>query len=69
MGADKQHVKMWITDGTATREAVWWGAGGKDLPVAGFDLAFMPQVNEYNGTRNVQLQVLDWRPHQAPSLL
>ena len=63
MGADKQHVKMWITDGAATREAVWWGAGGKELPVGGFDLAFMPQVNEYNGARNVQLQVLDWRPH------
>jgi single-stranded-DNA-specific exonuclease len=66
MGADKQHVKMWVTDGAATREAVWWGVGGKELPVAGFDLAFMPLVNEYNGTRNVQLQVLDWRPHQAP---
>jgi single-stranded-DNA-specific exonuclease len=69
MGADKQHVKMWVTDGAATREAVWWGAGARDLPVAGFDLAFMPLVNEYNGMRNVQLQVLDWRPHQAPSLL
>jgi single-stranded-DNA-specific exonuclease len=67
MGTDKKHVKMWITDGAVTREAVWWGAGGKELPVSGFDLAFMPQVNEYNGARNVQLQVLDWRPHQAPA--
>ncbi len=69
MGADKQHVKMWVTDGVTTREAVWWGAGGKELPVAGFDLAFIPQVNDYNGVRNVQLQVLDWRPHQAGALL
>ena len=32
MGADKQHVKMWVTDGTATHEAVWWGAGNGSLP-------------------------------------
>jgi hypothetical protein len=27
-----------------------------------FDLAFAPQVNEFNGRRTVQLKVLDWRP-------
>jgi len=27
-----------------------------------FDLAFAPQVNEFNGRRPVQLKVLDWRP-------
>ena len=62
MGADKQHVKMKITDGTATHEAVWWNAGDKLLPVGKFDIAFAPQVNQFNGTRSVQLKVLDWRP-------
>jgi single-stranded-DNA-specific exonuclease len=62
MGAEKQHVKLWITDGTATHEAVWWGAGREAaLPVGRFDAAFAPQVNEYNGRRNVQLKLLDWR--------
>jgi single-stranded-DNA-specific exonuclease len=61
MGADKQHVKMWVTDGSTTHEAVWWGAGKESLPVGKFDLAFAPQVNEYNGRRAVQLKVLDWR--------
>jgi hypothetical protein len=55
-------VKLWITDGTATHEAVWWGAGNETLPVGQFDLAFAPQINEYNGKRTVQLKVLDWRP-------
>ena len=32
MGADKQHVKMWVTDGATTHEAVWWGAGDAPLP-------------------------------------
>jgi single-stranded-DNA-specific exonuclease len=61
LGADKQHVKLWVTDGTTTHEAIWWGAGNGSLPVGTFDLAFAPQVNEYNGRRSVQLKVLDWR--------
>jgi len=62
MGAEKQHVKLWITDGQATHEAVWWGAGKEaSLPVGRFDVAFVPQVNEYNGRRAVQLKILDWR--------
>lgn len=62
MGAEKQHLKLWVTDGKATHEAVWWGAGKEAaLPVGRFDLAFAPQINEYNGRRTVQLKVLDWR--------
>lgn len=61
VGADKQHVKMWLTDGTMTHEAVWWGAGNGALPVGKFDVAFVPEINEYNGQRTVQLKVLDWR--------
>ena len=61
MGAAKQHVKLWVTDGQTTHEAVWWNAGGGSLPVGRFDLAFAPAVNEYNGRTTVQLKVLDWR--------
>jgi single-stranded-DNA-specific exonuclease len=62
MGADKQHVKLWVTDGATTHEAVWWNAGQESLPVGKFDLAFAPQINEYNGRRTIQLKVLAWRP-------
>ncbi|MEY4917117.1 MAG: single-stranded-DNA-specific exonuclease RecJ [Verrucomicrobiota bacterium] len=61
MGANKQHVKLWVTDGTVTHEAVWWNAGNGSLPVGKFDLAFAPGVNEFNGRTTVQLKVLDWR--------
>lgn len=61
-GTDKKHVRMWITDGTTVREAVWWGAGLGQLPVGRFDLACTPQVNDYQGTSTVRLKVLDWRP-------
>ena len=62
MGNEKQHVKMWVTDGRAGHEAVWWNAGNGSLPVGKFDLAFAPQINDHNGRRTVQLKVLDWRP-------
>ena len=32
MGAEKQHLKMWVTDGATTHEAVWWRAGNEPLP-------------------------------------
>jgi single-stranded-DNA-specific exonuclease len=62
MGREKQHVKLWVTDGAVTHEAVWWNGGDQSLPVGKFDLAFAPQVNEFNGRRTVQLKVLDWKP-------
>jgi single-stranded-DNA-specific exonuclease len=62
MGAEKQHLKLRVTDGLTTHEAVWWGAGNEPLPTPPFDLAFSPQINQYNGRRQLQLKVLDWRP-------
>jgi single-stranded DNA-specific DHH superfamily exonuclease len=45
MGAARQHVKLWVTDGSTTQEAVWWNGGDKSLPVGKFDLAFAPGIN------------------------
>lgn len=62
IGSEKQHVKMWVTNGIVSHEAVWWGAGNGSLPVGTFDLAFAPQLNSFNGNTTVQLKVLDWQP-------
>ena len=62
MGRDQQHAKLWITDGSALSEVVWWGCQDAALPMGNFDLAFTPEINEYNGWRSVQLKLLDWRP-------
>jgi single-stranded-DNA-specific exonuclease len=62
MGAQKQHVKLWVAGGAVTHEAVWWNGGDKSLPVGKFDLAFAPSINEFNGKRTVQLKLLDWQP-------
>ena len=62
MGVEKQHIKLWVTDGIVTHECVWWGAGKESLPAGEFDLAFAPGINDYNGKRTVQFKVLDWQP-------
>lgn len=62
IGAERQHVKMWVTDGSTDLEAIWWRNGESNLPVGKFDLAFAPQINRFNGSQTVQLKVLDWRP-------
>ena len=61
MGANKQHAKMWVTDGDRTCEAVLWNVKDGSLPVGKFDLAFTPDINRYNGRTTVQLKVLDWQ--------
>ena len=61
MGGEQQHARLHVTDGRDTRQAVMWNVRDGKLPAGRFDLAFTPQVNEFNGSRTVQLRVLDWR--------
>ncbi|MDA1272796.1 MAG: single-stranded-DNA-specific exonuclease RecJ [Verrucomicrobia bacterium] len=65
IGRDKKHLKMKITDGRSAHEGVWWNGNGKAIPEESFDLAFVPEINEFNGRRSVQLRVLDWRSASA----
>ena len=60
-GRTKKHVRMRVTNGRATHDAIWWNAADSPLPEGAFDLAFEPQINEFNSRRNVQLRLLDWR--------
>ena len=65
MGRENQHVKFRVKDQAGrTMEAVWWKGAALPAPTPPFDLAVEPSVNEYNGTRRVQLKLLDWRPQK-----
>ena len=61
VGTEKKHLRFMVTDGTATHQALWWNCELPDLPAA-FDLAFAPELSEYNGTLGIQLKVLDLKP-------
>ena len=67
MGKEKNHLRMFVKDGTVKRRAIRWGAGDKLItfrrPNMSLDIAFSPQVNEWQGTRSVQLMLEDWGIH------
>ena len=57
----KNGFKMWVTDNRITCEAVNFGKGSLDCPVAGstLDLAYMPSINNWQGLQSIQLELLD----------
>ena len=67
MGKEKNHLRMFVSDGGIKRRAIQWGAGDKLItfrrPNMSLDIAFSPQINEWQGTRSVQLILNDWEIH------
>ena len=67
MGKEKNHLRMFVSDSTVKRCAIDWGAGDKLItfrrPNMSLNIAFSPQINEWQGTRSVQLILEDWEIH------
>ena len=60
MGATKEHLKLCVEGPNGLIDCVWWSKG--DIPlIAGdkLDIAFAPQINEFNGVTSVQLILKD----------
>lgn len=66
LGKDQQHWKFRLTDGRISIEALWWGAvvAGESIPRGTFDVAGVPQVEQFRGRTSVRLKFLDWRPSE-----
>lgn len=60
VGKESSHLKLTVTDGQITYDAIAFRQGHlhADLP-SRLDLLFAFEVNEYNGRRSLQLNVLD----------
>jgi hypothetical protein len=41
-------------------EVIWWDGFGSKMPEGAFNLAVEPQINEFNGRREVQLRWIAW---------
>jgi single-stranded-DNA-specific exonuclease len=67
LGKERQHAKFNVTDGQNVREVLWFGSQEKPLPSGTFDLAFIPQINNFNGKQTLQLKLIDWRENVNPS--
>ena len=65
--SDGKHLKMFVSDGGVRHCAIAWGAGDQlvtfNRPNVSLDVAFSPQINEWQGTQSVQLILKDWEVH------
>ena len=67
MGKEKNHLKLFVTDGGQKLEAVGWGMADRFIALKNknirLDLAFNPEINEWNNTRRIQLKIDDLHIH------
>jgi single-stranded-DNA-specific exonuclease len=67
IGKEKNHLKLFVTDGEQTLEAVGWGLADHFIALKNknirLDLAFEPEINEWNNSRRVQLKISDLHIH------
>ena len=65
MGKEKQHLRMFVSDGTTKLRAIAWQEGEHLVtfkrPNTSLGIAFSPQINEWNNTISVQLSIQDWQ--------
>lgn len=65
-----RHLKVRLQKGHTFFEGIFFSVTAEDVGIAAgsrVDAAFYLQVNEFRGSRTVQLQLLDIRPARAPS--
>lgn len=69
LGAGERHFAANFQQQQAKFRAVAWGQGEwveQLQSVTGpLDIVFRPTINEYNGYRKVEMQLVDWRPSQV----
>ena len=69
MGPEKNHLKITLTDGQLARKTIAWRAGDRRVDFIGsnlsVDIAFSPQINEWQGRRSVEFTLEDWQVRPA----
>lgn len=72
-GDEKRHMDFRVRQGETLIRCVAWGAADRmeELMSAGGDccLAFTPKVNEWNGNRKIELEVIDLKPGKTINLV
>ena len=68
VGRDGTHLKLWVTDETHTYECIGFGMS-RDYQwlrdSERVDLCFSPEINEYQGSRTLQLRLKALRPAEG----
>jgi len=69
IGRTGEHRRMQIQDELGhAQTAVWWNSADVRVPADSFDLAYIVRANEFRGERSLQLEWVDARVKEAPSV-
>lgn len=55
------HLKFWLRQGTTEKDAIFFGAGDRELPEPPWDVAFTVDRNYFRGTTTCQMLIRDIR--------
>lgn len=67
LGRGNEHLLLRVTDPRGnTHRVIWWQGAGWALPEDRFDLAYRARLSSYRGTREVQIEWIDFRDAAAP---
>ena len=71
MGRGEKHLSVTLLQNDVRLRAVAFNHGdwADELQAhdGSFDIAYRPVLNEYNGRRNVEVQIVDWKPAEQIS--
>jgi single-stranded-DNA-specific exonuclease len=62
IGRNKEHLKLVVTDEAGQPGTVlWWNGAGETSPEGCFDLAYTVRASDWRGSRQVQMEFIDFR--------
>ena len=63
VGRGEEHRLLLVADRAGEqRQVIWWGGGSEEPPEGLIDLAYVARANTYRGTRDLQVELIAWRP-------
>ncbi len=76
MGKEQEHLSMFVSDGLDSKRSIGWRKAQHSItlsrPNISLDIAFSPEINDYNNSRSVQLVLEEFHiksPDRSPNLL
>jgi single-stranded-DNA-specific exonuclease len=67
IGRNKEHLKLAVSEDTGYMQTVlWWNGAGETLPEGKFDLAYTLRASDWRGSRQVQMEFVDFLLIKTP---
>jgi single-stranded-DNA-specific exonuclease len=67
IGRNKEHLKLAVVDEIGNLQTVlWWSGAGETLPEGKFDLAYTVRASDWRGSRQAQMEFVDFRVIEKP---